>query len=80
MDDEIKLAAGFANSAWNAGKGHTVAFVKRMATKMARELDVAHHVALDKAAQTCGYQNYKHFLNATKQRDTNPPTIESDDT
>lgn len=42
---------------------HTLAFVKRLAKKLKKEQQLAHHTALDLAAKSLGYSNWKHFLN-----------------
>jgi hypothetical protein len=45
-------------------KIHTSEFVKRFAKKLAKELGIPHHLALDKAAQQLvGAENWRHFLN-----------------
>ena len=41
---------------------HTIGHIKRLASKLKKELGIPHHEALDKASQKCGFGNWLHFL------------------
>ena len=43
---------------------HTVGYIKRLASKIKKGLGIPHHEALDKAAQQCRFDNWRHFLNS----------------
>jgi hypothetical protein len=45
--------------------GHSVAYVKRQATKLKKEMGIPHHLALDQAARDSGFENWKHFSNSS---------------
>lgn len=46
---------------------HTAQYVKRLAKKIKKEQNIPHHQALDKAAQSIGFSNWKHFLNEAEK-------------
>lgn len=56
-------------------KGHTGDFIKRQAKKIAKEENIAHHDALDKAAVHAGFQNWNHFINSSNKTSSNNPKI-----
>lgn len=43
--------------------GHSAEYIKRQAKKIKKELGIPHHIALDKASQSCGFANWTHFCN-----------------
>jgi hypothetical protein len=47
--------------------GHTGDFMKRQAKKIAKEQNIPHHQALEKAAINAGFTNWNHFVNASKK-------------
>ena len=43
-------------------QNHTVEHIKRLASRIKKELGIPHHEALDKASTQCGFSNWQHFL------------------
>lgn len=50
----------------NKLNGHTGDFIKRQAKKIKKQENIAHVQALEKASVNAGFNNWKHFLNASK--------------
>lgn len=46
--------------------GHTSDFLKRQAKKIVKQQNIPHYQALEKAAINAGFDNWKHFLNLSK--------------
>lgn len=46
--------------------GHSVDYIKRMAKSIKKSQNISHTEALNKASINCGFQNWNHFLNSTK--------------
>ena len=51
---------------------HTLDFLKRKARILAKKSGIQHSKALDKVVQDEGFENWRHYLNSTKQSSTHP--------
>jgi hypothetical protein len=43
-------------------QNHTVEHIKRLTSRIKKELGIPHHEALDEASRQCGFSNWQHFL------------------
>jgi hypothetical protein len=49
-------------------KQHTIAFIKRQASKLKKERGISHHEALEQVSKAYGYANWMHCLRSIEQQ------------